>query len=470
MRESYIQLVYENSTPLPSFIAFGDMLASKERENRDFAEGTRMTTAFLQCIENGCHRKHALNLKEYRCEACGGMLEVRYDAPRVAPETLQRTWQLRKSSSAIEDQSGVWRFRELLPFVPEGRSVVTLGEGRTPLLDVPRAGEWAGGVRLAIKHQGNNPTGSFKDLGMTACITEAAILGSRVTVCASTGNTSASMSAYAVRAGMKAVVTVPAGKISAAKLAQAIEFGAVVIEIDETFDDSFRLLRALTNDMNLYLVNSLNPFRLEGQKTIVCEILEQRDWRVPEFIVVPGGNLGNISAIGKGLIELKEMGLIQKMPRLVVAQAEGANPFYRMIESGGTEMIPVVEPRTEASAIRIGNPVNWKKALRAIRATDGLAESVSDEEIFAAKAALAHDGVGCEPASATTIAGIRKLVASGKIPRGADVVAVLTGHQLKNPEISLRRRSEVDMARQLLRVEPDVKHLRAALERVLASA
>jgi threonine synthase len=433
-------------------------------------EGSRMMTAFLQCIEDGCHRKHTLDRKDYRCDACGGMLEIGYDAPRVAAQTLRRTWQDRKSSSAIEDQSGVWRFRELLPFVPEASKVVTLGEGHTPLLDVDRAGEWAGGVGLAIKHQGNNPTGSFKDLGMTACITEAAILGSRVTVCASTGNTSASMSAYAVRAGMKAVVTVPAGKVSAAKLAQAIEFGAVVIEIGETFDDSFRLLRALTAELNLYLVNSLNPFRLEGQKTIVCEILEQRDWRVPEFIVVPGGNLGNVSAIGKGLRELKELGLIEKLPRLVVTQAEGANPFYRMVANNSAELIPVAEPRTEASAIRIGNPVNWKKAIRAIRATEGMVESVSDDEIFAAKAALAHDGVGCEPASATTIAGIRKLVASGKIPRGADIVAVLTGHQLKDPEISLRRRADEDLARQRLRVEPDVNRLRAVLERVLASA
>jgi threonine synthase len=429
-----------------------------------------MTTAFLQCIEDGCHRRHSVELRHYQCEACGGLLEVQYDAPPIAAQSLRQTWRARKSSCSIEDQSGVWRFRELLPFVPEGKSVVTLGEGRTPLLDVPNAGQWAGGVQLAIKHQGNNPTGSFKDLGMTACITEAAILGSRVTVCASTGNTSASMSAYAARAGMKAVVAVPAGRISSAKLAQALEFGAVVIEIGGTFDESLMLLRELTNEMNLYLVNSLNPFRLEGQKTIACEILEQRNWQAPEYIVVPGGNLGNVSAIGKGLLELKDLGLIDKLPRLVVTQAEGANPFYRMIESRGAELIPAADPHTEASAIRIGNPVNWKKAIRAIRATNGLAESVTDDEIFAAKAALAHDGVGCEPASATTIAGIRKLTATGKIPRGADVVAVLTGHQLKDPEISLRRRGDEALANQRLRVEPDAKHLRAALERILASA
>jgi threonine synthase len=332
---------------------------------------------------------------------------------------------------------------------------------------VRRTGEWTGGVRLSIKHQGNNPTGSFKDLGMTACITQAAAVGSRVTACASTGNTSASMAAYAARAGMKAVVFVPAGKISAAKLAQALEFGAFVVEIGENFDQAFSMLRLLTEEMGLYLVNSINPFRLEGQKTILCEILEQRDWRVPDYIVVPGGNLGNVSAIGKGLLELKQLGLVDKLPRLVVTQAEGANPFYTMLATGAQEIVPVTEPNTAATAIRIGDPVNWRKALRAIRATDGLCESVTDDQIFEAKAALARDGVGCEPASAASVAGIRKLVHAGRIEPGAEVVAVLTGHQLKDPESGLRRRSEEELNRQRLRVEPSLEKLRAALENVL---
>jgi len=427
------------------------------------------STAYLRCIEANCGRKHALDARRYLCEACGGLLEVAYDSPRIAPQALRQIWQQRKSSVAAEDQSGVWRFRELLPFVPDGRGVVTLGEGRTPLIDVPHSGEWAGGVRVAVKHQGNNPTGSFKDLGMTTCITQAAILGSRVTACASTGNTSASMSAYAIRAGMKSVVVVPAGKVSAAKLAQALEFGAVVMEIGGSFDTALQLLRSLSSEMNLYLVNSLNPFRLEGQKTIVCEILEQRDWRVPDYIVVPGGNLGNVSAIGKGLFDLKDIGLIEKFPRLVVVQADGANPFCQMLASGDENLAPVADPRTEATAIRIGNPVNWKKALRAIRATNGLCESVSDAEIFAAKAELAHDGVGCEPASATTLAGLHKLVAAGTIERGADVVAVLTGNQLKDPEISLRRRGEAEVAKQRISIEADAQKMRASLEKVLTS-
>jgi len=424
-----------------------------------------MTSAFLQCIEQSCGRRYPLNGKEHQCAACGSLLDVQYDFSRMDTLWLRELWQQRKTSGAVIDQSGVWRFRELLPFVPAGAEVVSLSEGRTPLIEVNRTGDWAG-VRLSIKHQGNNPTGSFKDLGMTACITQAAILGSRVTACASTGNTSASMAAYAARAGMKAVVFVPFGKISTAKLAQALEFGAVVIEMGDDFDQAFRMLRELTGELGLYLVNSLNPFRLEGQKTMVFEILEQRDWRVPDYLVLPGGNLGNVSAVGKGLLELRQLGLIDKLPRLVVVQAEGASPFYTMIAAGADEIIPV-QPRTEASAIRIGNPVNWKKALRALRSTEGLCEAVTDEQIFEAKAALAKDGVGCEPASAASVAGIHKLVRSGKVEDGADVVAVLTGHQLKDPEISIKRRSERELAQQRLHVEADIHKLRAALESVM---
>src|SRR3989475_7987186 len=233
---------------------------------------------------------------------------------------LRELWQQRKTSSAIIDQSGVWRFRELLPFVPAGAEVVSLSEGRTPLVEVDRTGDWAG-VRLSVKHQGNNPTGSFKDLGMTACITRAASQNVRMVACASTGNTSSSMAAYAARAGLKALLFVPYQQISAAKLAQALDFGALVVETGDTFDEAFQLLREIAPELGLYLVNSVNPFRIEGQKTIVAEMMEQRAWRPPDYIVVPGGNLGNASAIGKGLRELKEMGFIEKVPRVVVIQA-----------------------------------------------------------------------------------------------------------------------------------------------------
>jgi threonine synthase len=393
---------------------------------------------------------------------------VEYEMAAPDRAALLANWQGRKASGLVEDQSGVWRFREMLPFVAPGQGVVTLAEGNTPLVQAARAGEWAGGVNLTVKHQGANPTGSFKDLGMTACVTQGAILGCGVVACASTGNTSASMSAYAARAGMKALVFVPAGKITPAKLAQALEFGAMVIEIAGNFDQAFQLLRSFAREMNLYLVNSLNPFRLEGQKTIISEILERRGWRVPDFIVVPGGNLGNVSAMGKGLCELRRWGFIDKVPRLIVTQAEGANPFYRMLAAGAAELTPIADPQTEATAIRIGNPVNWKKALRVMRATDGICESVSDQETFEAKTALAGDGIGCEPASATTLAGIRRLRRSGKINAGADVVAILTGNQLKDSESSLLRRSAAELARQRVSVEADAGKLRAALEQILA--
>jgi threonine synthase len=426
-----------------------------------------MSAAFLQCINDSCRQRYPLDSKEHVCAACKNLLDVAYDFPQMDATALKRTWTQRKASSAMEDQSGVWRFRETLPFVPPGRDVISLQEGRTPLIETRRTGEWVGGAQLSIKHQGNNPTGSFKDLGMAACITQAALVGSRITACASTGNTSASMAAYAARAGMKAVVFVPFGRITTAKMAQALEFGSMVIEIGDNFDQAFSVLRSLADELGLYLVNSLNPFRLEGQKTIAHEILEQRDWRVPEYIVVPGGNLGNSSAIGKGLIELKQLGLIDRFPKLVIVQATGASPFYQMLASNASDIVPVREPRTEATAIRIGDPVNWKKALRALRATQGLCEAVTDDEIFEAKAALAQDGVGCEPASAATIAGLRKLRAAGTIPADADVVAILTGHQLKDPESSLRRRTEAELARQRKHVEADANKLRAALEDVL---
>jgi threonine synthase len=303
---------------------------------------------------------------------------------------------------------------------------------------------------------------------MTACITRAATRGIRIVACASTGNTSSSMAAYAARAGMKALLFVPYRQISAAKLAQALDFGALVIEVGDTFDEAFGLLRQIAPELGLYLVNSINPFRIEGQKTLVAEMMEQRAWRPPDYIVVPGGNLGNASAIGKGLRELKELGFIEKVPRVVVIQAAGANPFYRTLAAGSPELIPVEEPSTEATAIRIGHPANWKKARRALEWTGGFSESVTDEEIFEAKTILADDGVGCEPASAYTVAGVRKLVRAGKIERHADVVIILTGNQLKDTEYVMRHRSASEDSRQRLRVEPTLDALRRALEKVWA--
>jgi len=383
---------------------------------------------------------------------------VKYDLDPFDPEKLRHAWHQRRLSGEPIDRSGVWRFRELIPFVEPRARIISLSEGSTPLVGTRRAGWWAGPVHLTIKHQGSNPTGSFKDLGMTACITRADSRHVRRVACASTGNTSSSMAAYAARAGMKALVFVPYRQISAAKLAQALDFGALVVEVGDTFDEAFRL----------FLVNSVNPFRIEGQKTIVAELMEQRAWRPPDYIVVPGGNLGNASAIGKGLRELKELGFIEKVSRILVIQAAGANPFYRTLEADSPALIPVCAPETEATAIRIGHPANWKKARRVLEWSGGFCESVTDGEISEAKRVLAEDGVGCEPASAATVAGVRKLVRAGKIERHADVVCVLTGNQLKDTEYIMRHRSATKESGQRLCVEPNLDALREALEAAVA--
>jgi threonine synthase len=428
-----------------------------------------MVTATLQCIEDACRMRQDPRKEGHTCARCGSLLEVTYNFEPFDPDEMRQVWHRRRLSGEPIDRSGVWRFRELIPFVEPNARIVSLSEGSTPLVGTRRAGWWAGPVHLTIKHQGNNPTGSFKDLGMTACITRAASRDVRWVACASTGNTSSSMAAYAARAGIKALLFVPYRQISAAKLAQALDFGAVVVEVGDTFDQAFQLLREIAPELGLYLVNSVNPFRIEGQKTIVAEMMEQRAWRPPDYIVVPGGNLGNASAIGKGLRELKDMGFIEKVPRVVVVQAEGSNPFYRTQLANSPDLLNVDDPRTEATAIRIGHPANWKKARRVLEWSGGFVESVTDEEIFAAKRALAEDGVGCEPASAATVAGVRKLCRAGKIERHADVVAVLTGNQLKDTDYIMRHRSESEEQGQRLRVEPDLKALRKALEQTLGA-
>lgn len=428
-----------------------------------------MVTATLQCIEEACRMRQDPRKETHVCARCGSLLEVTYNFEPFDPEEMRQAWHRRRLSGEPIDRSGVWRFRELIPFTDPNTRIISLSEGSTPLVGTRRAGWWAGPVHLTIKHQGNNPTGSFKDLGMTACITRAASRDVRMVACASTGNTSSSMAAYAARAGIKALLFVPYRQISAAKLAQALDFGAIVVEVGDTFDQAFQLLREIAPELGLYLVNSVNPFRIEGQKTIVAEMMEQRAWRPPDYIVVPGGNLGNASAIGKGLRELKEMGFIEKVPHVVVVQAEGANPFYRTLKANSKDLLSVDDPRTEATAIRIGHPANWKKARRVLEWSGGFVESVTDEEIFAAKRALAEDGVGCEPASAATVAGVRKLCRAGKIERHADVVAVLTGNQLKDTDYIMRHRSESEEQGQRLRVEPDLNALRKALEQTLGA-
>jgi threonine synthase len=389
--------------------------------------------AELVCFERNCAAQFPLSEAIYNCPKCGALLEVRFTEAQIDAETLKTTWRQRRTSNQPLDRSGVWRYRELLPFDGHHHQVVSLSEGNTPLLDAPRAAEYGGLDRLTFKHQGFNPTGSFKDNGMTCGVTQAIRLGRQRVACVSTGNTSASMAAYASAAGLDPIVFLPHGKISYGKLAQALEYGAQTLEVEANFDQILALVRALADRLGIYLLNSINPFRIEGQKSIIIEMMDQRDWNPPDWIVLPGGNLGNTSAFGKALRELRELGFIRKMPRLAVIQAEGAAPFYSFMQERG-EFRSVPEPKTLATAIRIGDPVSWPKALQEVTASNGVVEKVSEQEIADAKAMIGRCGIGCEPASAATLAGIRKLVAAKAIHASADVIAVLTGNVLKDPD------------------------------------
>ncbi len=394
--------------------------------------------AFLRCIEPNCHSTFEIPQRLYTCPTCGGLLDVAYEFTLTAINELKALFKLRKVSDDAIDRSGVWRFRELLPFVTDVANIVTLAEGNTPLYSAPRSAKFAGLDAIQFKHQGLNPTGSFKDNGMTTGVTQAKALGAQAVACASTGNTSASMAAYAARADMRAVVFIPAGQVAYGKLSQSLEYGALVVEIEGNFDDAMRLVRELAEESNLYLLNSINAFRLEGQKAIAIEMMEQLNWEAPDWLVVPGGNLGNSSAIGKGLQEMFELGLLDRLPRLAVIQAEGASPLYEFFQSQDHSTFhPFEHPVTLATAIKIGKPVSWKKAMRALAWTNGLVERVSEQEIADAKAMIGFDGIGCEPASATTLAGIKKLVAAEVIKADDDVVAVLTGNVMKDATYSI---------------------------------
>lgn len=395
-----------------------------------------MLPAQLQCIETDCSASYETSSRLYTCARCGGLLDVVYDLESIIAPQLIDEWDRRFGSFDAIDRSGVWRFRELLPEVEPGE-IVSMAEGNTPILDAPSCARYSGMNRLRFKHLGFNPTGSFKDLGMTTGVTQARRLGATRVACASTGNTSASMAAYAARAGMKAFVFIPSGQIALGKLAQALDYGATVLQLEGDFDDAMRLVREVTSDSDLYLLNSVNPFRLEGQKTIAFELLQQRRWRTPDRIVVPGGNLGNSSAIAKGLKELLDTGVIPRMPRLTIVQAEGANPLYRMWADQADRLTPVEHAATLATAIKIGAPVSWRKAQRGLEWTGGDVEQVGESEIADAKAMIGRDGIGCEPASAVTLAGIKKMVEAGRIDKDEDVVPILTGHALKDPDYTI---------------------------------
>jgi threonine synthase len=300
-----------------------------------------------------------------------------------------------------------------------------------------RVSEYTGIKRVFMKHEGENPTGSFKDRGMTVAVSEARRAGAETVACASTGNTSASVAAYASQAGLRSVVFVPEGEIALGKLAQALAYGARVIQIRGYFDDAMRIVREASRQLNLYVLNSLNPWRIEGQKSIVFEALQQMRWSPPDWIVVPAGNLGNTSAFGKAIKELGQLGLMEKTPRIAAVQAEGANPFYRLWKRKGSQL-KTMKPSTVASAIKIGNPVSWVKALDAVKFTGGVVEQVSDAEILEVKAIVDSTGIGCEPASAASVAGAKKLAAAGVIGVDEEVLCVLTGNLLKDTETTIK--------------------------------
>jgi threonine synthase len=362
------------------------------------------------------------------CAECGELLAFVLQTDRVDAYEVEANARLRRASLDPRDRSGVWRFRELLPPVA-AEAITTLREGDVPLIDAPRGAAYAGVDGLAYLHLGVNPTASFKDAGMTVAISHARERGARVAVCASTGNTAASMAAYAARAGMAAVVVAPVDAISAAKVAQTLDYGAHVIGVEGDFDDALRAVRAL-DPATVAVVNSVNPYRIEGQKTAALVLLELRRWIAPDWVVLPGGNLGNASALGKGFREARAIGLALRVPRLAVVQASGAAPFARAWRSDA-ELVPV-RAETDATAIRIGAPASWKKARAEVRTSGGTVLDVTDAEIAEARAVIGRDGVGCEPASAASLAGLRRLVVDGSVARDADVVCVLTGHVLKD--------------------------------------
>ncbi len=397
--------------------------------------------ANLLCITPGCWTTYPLTDILYQCPKCAGLLEVEYDWQEAEPASWKKLWRERRTSNAPIDQSGVWRYREMLPFPNADTSqIVTLREGNTPLLNAPAAAEYAGLQQLTFKHQGFNPTGSFKDNGMTCGVSQAIRLGKQMVACVSTGNTSASMAAYAAAAGVRPVIFLPHGNISFGKLAQAIEYGALTLQIERAnFDEILALVRQIADRANLYLLNSINPFRIEGQKTMALEMLDQTDWKAPDWVVMPGGNLGNTAAFGKGFFELHRLGFIDRLPRIAVIQAAGSAPFFRFMQQPPAAIFQAIRtPETLATAIRIGDPVSWPKAATVIQKTNGVVECASEQEIADAKAIIGRCGIGCEPASAATLAGIKKLVEAGTIGRNAQVVAVLTGNVLKDPDYIYR--------------------------------
>lgn len=428
--------------------------------------------AFQQCINPSCAAAYGIDEVRVACGACGSLLDIRYDWSRLpVPKSLsffEHRWSTKGTgTTGKSDFSGVWRFRELLPFYRTEDDIVTVGEGRTVLqqadLLAKRIGMNPG--KLMLQYEGLNPSGSFKDNGMTAAFTHAKMVGAQKVACASTGNTSASLALFAAMAEMRGIVFIGSGKIAFGKLSQALDYGALTLQIQGDFDACLRRIRQIAVDvpeMGIYLMNSVNPFRLEGQKSIMYRILEACDWQPPDWIIVPGGNLGNCSAFGKAYMEMKELGLVNKVPRLAIINAHGANTLHTVFNdqnvrwNGGrydAEKIQKVyaamdeanyHAHTVASAIEISRPVNLPKALRALDVMNGVVREVSDEEILEHRAMVARWGFGCEPASAASVAGLKKLLDEGVISPDESVACILTGHELKDPNVTVKYHTGID--------------------------
>ena len=382
-----------------------------------------------ECIN--CGTKYDINDIVYFCRKCGDILEVKYDFAELSQKLDKSNWRNVPLS--------VWRYKDFMP-IEDVSKIVSLNEGGTGLHSCHKLGKKLGLMQLYVKNEGENPTGSFKDRGMTVGVSKANELGARNVICASTGNTSASLAAYAAKAGMNCTVLIPSGKIAYGKLSQAMIYGAKVLQVRGNFDQSLDFVFKLAEKHpSIYLLNSINPFRVEGQKSLGFEICDQLDGEAPDRIVVPVGNAGNISAIWKGFSEYRKLGFIEKVPKMTGIQAAGSAPIAQMIKTGSNEMVPVKSPETLATAIRIGAPVSWKKAVNAIRDSGGTAETVTDDEILAAQKLLARvEGIFVEPASASSIAGLIKLVNIGIIQKDERVVCVTTGHGLKDPDTAVK--------------------------------
>ena len=413
-----------------------------------------MDAVYQRCIYPSCAGTLSLDGTDFVCPKCGGLVDVAYDWSRLTPPNTFAAFESKWADRANPlNFSGVWRFHELLPFA-EPDKILTIGEGQTILQRADGVASYAGMKSgcLFLQYEGLNPSGSFKDNGMTAAFTHARLAGAKRAACASTGNTSASLAVFCSATGlMRAIIFIGSGKISYGKLAQALDHGALTVQIAGDFDDAMQRVQQVARRLGIYLVNSINPFRLEGQKTIMYRVLEGLRWQAPDWIVVPGGNLGNVSAFGKAFMELAELGLLTRLPRLAVINAAGANTFYQLYEhkklrwnqgnpdpkliKGYYEGLERAKSKanTIASAIEINHPVNLPKALRALERCGGVVREVTDQEILDAKAKVGAGGLGCEPASAASVAGAKRLRKEGVIAPDERVVCILTGHLLKDP-------------------------------------